>query len=825
MVKRGFDIILSFIGLIFLFPFFIIIAILIKLDSRGPVFYLCDRIGKGGKAFRMYKFRTMIETPVQVGAIVSPRGDVRVTNFGRILRRTKLNELPQLFNILQGEMSWVGPRPEDPDLAELYPQEARVLFSVKPGLVGPAQTVYRNEEDLYPEGVNHADYYIKHILPDKLALDLEYVAHPTLFKDFKYILLAFKETIFGAISRRHFFENRSQIYLFSLDILATFISYLLAMQLRFEGSIPPDVWTMFFGVFYILLFFRISCSICFGLYGVLIRYLNVYNYISVGKAVTVGSILTVAALYLVGYRSFPRSILIIDWLCINTFMIVTRVSIKLLREKFYQEKNHKKRHVLVYGAGDKGNLAATHLKDHASIIGFLDDERSKRNKKIQQYRVIGGRYDIEVLSKIYHIDEVIIAISDLDDLNLSHIISLCNKASVKYSIFTTPIDSFADRMREDYIRTRKIAQWVGSQDFQLDMAQVEQKFREKGILLIGPSSVLGLELLKYLAPLNPGQIAILDRYESYLNETFMRALAFLPKEMVRPYLSSDPMHRAVGKILLGPNPPEMIFYMGTRKYLSSIDLDPLSIVKDNILNSWDLLQMLRSIDGQLLLMVSSIGAAHPANFVQATLRLAEHYLQVHEKGSNTSSAVVRLLDLVENRGSILDRIQQQIRDGGKIILNHPAEERYFFTASSAAKFILLTASLAFDERNEINYGIYIPALNGKVKIVDLARLIIQDYGLDPDKDLEIEYIASDSLEEWKESIELDVEGVQDTAYDHIKRIISPSLLAHEEVVEDIETFRKLVAGKDREALIKKVGEVMNRIRAVEQDEKSRLIAV
>ena len=139
-LKRALDILLASIGTLLLLPVFPLIAILIKLDSKGPVLYLCNRIGKNGKLFKMYKFRTMLEIPAKVGTSVSPQGDVRVTDFGRILRRTKLNELPQLINILKGDMSFVGPRPEAPDLAELYPEDAKILFSVKPGLVGPARS-------------------------------------------------------------------------------------------------------------------------------------------------------------------------------------------------------------------------------------------------------------------------------------------------------------------------------------------------------------------------------------------------------------------------------------------------------------------------------------------------------------------------------------------------------------------------------------------------------------------------------------------------------------------------------------------------------------
>ena len=154
MLKRLFDIILSILGLIVLAPIFPVIALLIKLDSKGPVIYKCERVGKNRRPFAMFKLRTMVETTCRVGHSVSPQGDVRVTRIGRILRRTKVNELPQLVNILKGEMSFVGPRPEVPDLAALYPEEANIVFTVKPGLVAPCQAKFRNEEELYPQGVN-----------------------------------------------------------------------------------------------------------------------------------------------------------------------------------------------------------------------------------------------------------------------------------------------------------------------------------------------------------------------------------------------------------------------------------------------------------------------------------------------------------------------------------------------------------------------------------------------------------------------------------------------------------------------------------------------
>jgi FlaA1/EpsC-like NDP-sugar epimerase/lipopolysaccharide/colanic/teichoic acid biosynthesis glycosyltransferase len=813
-LKRALDIFLATIGIVVCLPLFPIVALFIKLDSKGPIFYVCGRLGKGRRRFKMYKFRTMSDTPIQVGTSLSPLGDVRVTDFGRILRRLKLNELPQLINILKGEMSFVGPRPEAPDLAELYPPEAEVLFSVKPGLVGPAQIANRNEEELFPEGVDPRKYYIEHILPGKLKVDLEYVGQPNFLKDLKYILLAIKETLFGVISRRHFFENRSQIYLLVLDVFLVACSYMLAILLRFEGTIPAVEFRLLIKVIPIYFSYRIICFIWFGLYGVLIRYLDFQSYTKVVKAVTVSSLLSAITIYGAGFFSFPRSILIIDWLCLNFLMLLVRHPGKVIRDRIYGKEDEGKKKVLIYGAGDRGHLAAIELKWRVKIIGFLDDDRTKRNKKIQEFKVLGSRYDIEPLAKIYQVDEVVLAVANLDEQNLSHVISLCNKSKVSYSMFTTMVDTHLDRMRGEQLRTQRVATWAGTHDFEMNFSLVDEKFSQKGVLLIGPSNVIGFELLKHLATLQSKEVVILDRYESYLNEIFARSLSFFPKEKVRPYLSSEPLPAAAEKIFSDPNPPGIIIHMGTRKYVSSMPFDPLLIARENILNTWDLWELSKRKKCQLFLMVSAIGAEKPKNFIQATLRLTEQYLQDYKIPPPMTTVTVRLFNLVENRGALVHRIQSQIREKNRIILNHPEEERYFLTSSSAAKLVLVSASLALENGME-NQGIFMPSTNGRVKISDLARLIASDYGLD-EKDIEIEYIGSGDQGGWKEELRLDGKKVERTPYENVVRIVPSPCFSSEQITEDIRTFRQLVDQRDRGKLVEMVN---HRVGIIGKDDK------
>lgn len=187
MAKRFFDILLSFVGLILLIPFFLVIAVLIKLNSSGPVFYLQERIGKDQKVFNLFKFRSMRMDADKGNAITVGARDARITTVGYYLRKFKLDELPQLINVLKGEMSLVGPRPEVKKFVELYSEDQLRVLSVRPGLTDLASIEYRNENELLEGKPDPIAYYIEEIMPAKLGLNLRYIERQSMGLDIKII--------------------------------------------------------------------------------------------------------------------------------------------------------------------------------------------------------------------------------------------------------------------------------------------------------------------------------------------------------------------------------------------------------------------------------------------------------------------------------------------------------------------------------------------------------------------------------------------------------------------------------------------------------------
>lgn len=192
-MKRLFDIFVSLSGIILLFPFFVVIAFIVKADSTGPVLFRQKRVGRYGKEFYVLKFRSMHYRKEEGGQITVGERDSRITRSGYYLRKFKIDELPQLANVFIGQMSLVGPRPEVRRYVDIYTGDQLEVLSVRPGITSTASVVYRNENDLLEKSENPEEYYTSVVMQDKLRMDLDYVHNHNFVEDLKIIMI----TLFG----------------------------------------------------------------------------------------------------------------------------------------------------------------------------------------------------------------------------------------------------------------------------------------------------------------------------------------------------------------------------------------------------------------------------------------------------------------------------------------------------------------------------------------------------------------------------------------------------------------------------------------------------
>lgn len=463
ILKRAFDIVASFIALILLLPIIGLVAILIHRDSPGPVFFKCRRMGKNNKPFDMIKFRTMFEEPKSYsGPKVTCKGDERVTPFGQWLRNTKINELPQFWNVLIGEMSIVGPRPEDVDIASQWQDEVKnEVLSIRPGITSPASIIYHDEEHLLSKS-NLMEVYLNTILPDKLRLDQLYVRNRSLISDldiiFWTIVIFFPRISKSSIPETHVFAGPFQVILnryvswFLIDMLVSIASVgLVTLIWRLSGPLNLGVDRILVLALIMALIFSLINSVA-GLNKIIWSNATVLDGISLvlSGAVVLAGLLLFNYLFTTfqwfPYTTIQPSLLIIISILAVAGFVSVRYRLRLFTA-IAQQWTRLRRHriglgekVLIVGSGENFSianllLARKEFKYLFTIVGVVDDNiPTSYGMKMEGCTVLGRLTDIPRLVEKEHISVIVLTHSNIPQ-KIKEYISDKKKNSVIRVIF------------------------------------------------------------------------------------------------------------------------------------------------------------------------------------------------------------------------------------------------------------------------------------------------------------------------------------------------------------------------------------------------------
>lgn len=315
--KRAFDIVVALTALVVFSPLLLVVALLVKLTSRGPLLFSHQRYGLGKSTFAILKFRKMAAT-VRGGGRTTAKHDFRMTGLGRLLERTKLDELPQLINVLRGEMSIVGPRPEDPELADHYPDAFDTILTTPPGLVGPNQLALRNESDLYPQNCLDRDrYYIDEILPQKVEVDLAYAKGRSLLGDLWIVLRAVPVVLFGILSMGTIRSNPAVVLHLLVFPLLVAGALTASFLLHFDLTIPATEVRSFWFLLAVLVPVQTACFFAFSNHHVITKYFNVLDLKEILKASFLGTGVALLVSLSVQFTSHSRVVLVL-----HTFLLI-----------------------------------------------------------------------------------------------------------------------------------------------------------------------------------------------------------------------------------------------------------------------------------------------------------------------------------------------------------------------------------------------------------------------------------------------------------------------------------------------------------------------
>jgi lipopolysaccharide/colanic/teichoic acid biosynthesis glycosyltransferase len=328
MAKRAVDLALAAGAVIVLAPLLLLIALAIKLDSAGPVLYSQLRVGRQGWPFRLHKFRSMLADPDRRGPPLTRRDDPRVTRLGRVLRPLRLDELPQLFNVLRGDMSLVGPRPEVPSIVARYTSAERQVLSVRPGLVGPTHLAWLDEAERYPEGIDPVEYYVAHMLPEKLRSDLEYLRTRSLLTDLWCLTRVPAALLGNALRRRRIEPLARKTARLTLDLLSVCVATLLAFLLRFDWRVPdPELPYLLYGFPVAGAAYAVA-FLALGMHRKVWRHFTLEDLWHVCGAGLLGGGLHALTVVLLGWQSYPRSVLVLTGLLTIVLLPATRLVLR-----------------------------------------------------------------------------------------------------------------------------------------------------------------------------------------------------------------------------------------------------------------------------------------------------------------------------------------------------------------------------------------------------------------------------------------------------------------------------------------------------------------
>ena len=454
LFKRTFDVIVSGIILILASPFFFLIGLAVKRSSPGPVFYRGVRVGLNGKAFNIIKFRTMEETPESyAGPRVTAHDDERITPLGHWLRDTKLNEFPQFVNVLKGDMSLVGPRPEDPQFVETWPSTLRSeILSVRPGITSPASVQYRDEEKLL-SNCDVEQMYLMELSPDKLRLDQLYVRYRSFLLDLDTLLwtaLMFFPKV-GAYKPPEdllfvgFFSRVIPRFLnwFTIDLITTVIAFgITGLVFRLRAPLNIGGWQAIMLTFAYAVLFS-GMGVIFGTNRIRWSKANPAEVIDLIPAWILATSIAFLVNMFVGY--LPADLILIGSVFSLFGFIITRTRTLIIphfldRSIIFQKKNQLMRErVLIIGLGASAQHTAW-LFDHLLnsklfyVVGFVDNDLTKQGIRYFGAKVVGKWEDIPELVKKHDIGLIILADYRVDKKGYRLIKDICAPTSARFVV-------------------------------------------------------------------------------------------------------------------------------------------------------------------------------------------------------------------------------------------------------------------------------------------------------------------------------------------------------------------------------------------------------
>ena len=826
-IKRTLDLVVGLVALVVLLPVMALVAVAVVVDSTGPVIYGAKRIGRGGKPFTMWKFRSMARGADRVGPAVTGAYDFRITRVGAFLRRTKLDELPQLVNVLAGQMSLVGPRPEAPTYVERWTDEERAILNMRPGITGPTQITYIDEEERL-EGDPDAGY-VGELMHAKLAIDLDYVRRFALRRD----LAILWRTLVGILSAGERRTNRPRRrYTLGerlrsarpgpmlLDALLAGVAAALAVGLRIDRN------NIFAAVATYWVFVPLAALVRPAGFLIAGAYLRVWRYPTVSDAALVvgslaaGSLIMTIVIFVImqpwafpGSLGFPRSAIIIEFLVSFIVLGGIRFASRIRQEDLdaggAPAVAGPPRPVLIYGAGEAGAHLAREMRRNRALrlepVAFLDDDPSKRGQQIYGVDVVGGVQDLPRVVAEREVAEVVVAMPRIGGDRLRQVVALCEAAGVPVRTLPAVNELLDETVSVNRVRPVRVEDLLRREPIDIPTTPMRELVAGRTVLVTGAGGSIGSELCRQVAALGARRIVLFERAETplfYVDEELRRRFDGVEVAAVIGDVTDE---AAVGRVFERER-PQVVFHAAAQKHVPLSEANVAATVWTNVRGTRVVAEAAATCGVDGLIFISTDKAVDPASIMGATKRLGEDLVRESGAGAAGRFVIVRFGNVMGSQGSVLELFRQQIADGGPVTVTHPDMTRYFMTIPEAVRLILHAGAVGRSgEIHVLNMG-------QPIRIVDLAHDLIRLSSPSGAKDIGIVFTGLRPGEKLEETLFGEGEDAVETGEPFllVAKPRSSDRGAATVTARAIELEHLARAGRDgevREALTRDAGEV------------------
>ncbi len=739
MAKRMLDIVVAAVGLLVLAPLMIVIAILIVLDSPGGVFFKGKRVGQYGKIFYLYKFRSMVADAPSRGASITSKGDPRVTRIGRVLRKTKLDELPNLINVLKGEMSLVGPRPEAPDWVARYTEQQRAVLNVKPGITGLAQIKYRNEEELLSAGDLETTYL--RIMNDKLAIDLDYVAHRSLGLDLRILW----ETGAPLWMRLANSAGPRALYLrrILLDLALIPCAFYLAWLVRFDGRVPASEWKLLGMGMPAIVGVYVLSNLALGVYRYLWAYANFHDALLLCEAAGVSTGVLVMLNFALSafHRSRPSTGgLVIGGL----FMLGLSALVKYRRQILMTFLAGRRRsrspnceRMLIVGVNEAAQYFATevyagHFNGDYELVGLIDREPRRKGLSVNGLTILGTTEQIQAVVRAHDVDVIVIAERPADREAMWRLVAACRETQAQVKILPDIVQCVEGSYQDPLaLRDVSIDDILGRTPVATDAEACRRILADKVVLVTGAAGSIGSELCRQILTYKPRALLALDNNESGLYELNLEINAdgSAPLHL----LLADVADRERMGLVFEQHAPQVVFHAAAYKHVPLMESHPDEALRTNVVGTLIVSELAHAHGAERFVLISTDKAVNPSSVMGASKRIGERWIKAMSEYSQTIFTAVRFGNVMYSRGSVLPVFARQIEMGGPVTVTHPQMYRFFISIPEAVSLVLQAASFSHGG------DIFMLDMGDEVSILALAERMIRLKGLRMHKDIEIKF--------------------------------------------------------------------------------------